>query len=283
MPDEIVLELSYADAAQVPEAFKGLYSEKDGVHNLNLGMFKGLKTEADVNNINRALTNERTAHKDMKAKWGQFFGDRKVEDVQAMLDRIPELELAASGKVDDEKINQIVESRTRAKLTPLERQVASLTAGLAERDATINEYKASETRRTIHDDVRGFAGKSKVVDSAVEDVLMLAERVFEVAEDGKVVTKEGINGVTPGVSPEVWLQEMQQKRPHWWPPSSGGGSKGGGGAGGFGNGADNPFSHAGWNVTKQGQMVRENAERATQMAKSAGTTIGGLRPPAPAK
>jgi hypothetical protein len=57
----------------------------------------------------------------------------------------------------------------------------------------------------------------------------------------------------------------------------------GGGSGGsqnnFGTGGTNPWSLDGWNMTKQGQYVRENGvEKAEQMAKSAGTTLGGPKP-----
>lgn len=275
--DEIVLDLSYATADEVPAAFKSLYVEKDGVHNLNLTRFKGVKTEADVNNISRALTNEKNNHKELRTKWGAFFGDKKPEDVQAMLDRYPELEQIAANKIDDKQLNELAEQRAKTRLAPLERNVQTLTSAVAERDNIIAGYKQAETRRTIHDEVRGFATKSKVVATAVEDVLMLAENVFEIAEDGKVITKDNIKGVPPGLSPEVWLQEMQKARPHWWPPSSGGGGSGGGGGGGFGGG-DNPWSATGWNMTKQGQIMRESPDRAKQMATAAGTTIGGARP-----
>lgn len=105
---------------------------------------------------------------------------------------------------------------------------------------------------------------------------MLAERVFEVDDEGNVTTKDGV-GVTPGIAADVWLTEMQDKRPHWWPQSQGGGA---GGSGGGGAGGKNPFSAEGWNLTEQGRLVRENPEKADQMAKAAGTTVGGGRPAA---
>ena len=53
------------------------------------------------------------------------------------------------------------------------------------------------------------------------------------------ITRDNV-GVTPGIDPAVWLSEIQAKRPHWW-----------------------------------GEMVGTGAE---QMAKSAGTFIGGGKP-----
>ena len=116
----------------------------------------------------------------------------------------------------------------------------------------------------------------KVVDTAIEDVTLLAERIFTIDETGKVVAKDNV-GCTPGISPEVWLNEMQQKRPHWWGPSAGGGAGGNRGGGSF---TSNPWSAEGWNMTQQGQIYNENPAKAEQMARSAGTSIGGQRPAA---
>ncbi|QFR59625.1 hypothetical protein P6F33_gp24 [Pseudomonas phage Quinobequin-P09] len=98
--------------------------------------------------------------------------------------------------------------------------------------------------------------------------------MLEVNEEGKVVTRDGV-GVTPGIDATVWLTEMQSKKTHWWGPSQGGGA--GGNRSGSGGGA-NPWSADGWNMTEQGRILKENRSRAEQMAKSAGTTIGGPRP-----
>jgi hypothetical protein len=75
----------------------------------------------------------------------------------------------------------------------------------------------------------------------------------------------------------VWLTEMQAKRPHWWGTTSGGGSRGNNGSGGPPSG-NNPFSREHWNMTEQGKLIRTNRVRAEQLAKSAGTKIGGGMP-----
>lgn len=273
MPD-LVLDLSYDDAEAVPEAYRSLYVERDGKQHLNTGMFKGLKPEADFQRVHRALESEKNNHKELRTKWGNFFGDKKPEDIQAQLDRVAELEIIAKDKVDDTKLQELAETRANAKLAPVVRERDGLKAQLAEKDQIIEGFKAEKVQRAIHDDVRGVASKAKVIDTAMEDVLMLAERMLEVNEEGKIVTKDGV-GVTPGVDAAVWLSEMQQKRPHWWPPSAGGGGKGGTG-GGFG--ADNPWSADNWNVTKQGQLAMANPQRAADMARAAGTTVGGMKP-----
>lgn len=269
------LQALYATIDEIPETFRPLYEERGG--QFHIAKIAGIKTEADVNRVQRALDAEKKAHTTLKTTYGGFFGDKKPEDVQAMLDRIPELEeIAKTNKFDPAKLEELAEGRVRQKLAPVERQMQQLQAAVAERDAAIQGYKQADITRTIHDHVRAEAAKMKVVDTAIDDVLMRAERMFEIDGEGKVVTKEA-PGVTPGLSPNVWLTEMQTKASHWWPASKGGGA---GGGSGFGGGP-NPFSHSGWNLTEQGKAYAADPARAKQLAEAAGTSIGGMRPAAP--
>lgn len=269
----MALQAQYDTLDEVPEAHRELYSERNG--KFEFTGVEGLKTQADIDRLSTSLTKERDTHKASKtalAAWNALGAD--PAEVQNKLDRIAELEAAAEGKLDENKLNQLVEGRIKSKTAPLERELSSLKAQLAERDAKIGEYEAHERQRSIHDAVRQAATKHKLLDTAVEDALFLAERMFEVDEDGRVVTKDGV-GVTPGVEAHVWLTEMQTKRPHWWGPSQGGGARGGQGGGG---GGANPFTKAGWNLTEQGRILRENPDRAAQLARAAGTSIGGGMP-----
>lgn len=258
----------------VEEPFRTLYTEKNG--KFELTGVEGMKTQADIDRIQGGLLKERNEHKATKDKFAGL-GDRKVEDVIAMLERFPELEAAAEGKLDEKKIGTIVEGRLAAKTGPLERQVKTLTTSLAEAKETIDAFVFEKQTRTIHDDVRAAIGKVQGFQaSAMEDALMFSERMLELNTEGKVVTKDNV-GVTPGVDAAVWLTEMQQRKPHWWGNSAGGGANGNTGNSGTSAGT-NPWSADGWNMTEQAKAFRANPERAGQLAKAAGTTIGGKRP-----
>jgi len=77
------------------------------------------------------------------------------------------------------------------------------------------------------------------------------------------------------------LKDQVEKSPHWWPTSVGGGSQGGSksGPGGGYAGANNPWSKAGWNMTKQGSLVRTlGAVKAGEIAALAGCKIGDTKP-----
>ena len=257
------------------DAFHELYTEKDG--KFLLTGVEGIKTQADVDRVNRALTAEKTAHKATKDKFAplaSYLDD--VDATVAKLDKYDELEQAATGKIDEKALEGMVSTRLKTLLSPVERE---RDAAKAERDAlkaANGELTAKEKRRIIHDAVRTAAVKSKMIDTAMDDALALAERVMEVDDDGNVMTKDKA-GVTPGIDVTTWLTEVQPKRPHWWPASQGGGAKGSGGGGGF---TDNPWTAEHWNMTAQGRILNENPTRAENMAKSAGTTIGGRKPAA---
>lgn len=274
------LEAIHKTLEEIPEAHRELYSERNG--QFELTGIAGVKTQADVDRLSVALTKEREDHKTTKTK-AQVWGEMNYEETVALLDKIPELEAAAAdGGIDEEKMTELVEGRIKTRLAPIERENSTLKTTLEERDASILDFTTKEVRRTIHDNVRAALVEAKVLDVAHEDALFLAERMFEIREDDKkIVTKSDV-GVTPGILAQDWLTEMQVKRPHWWGETKGGGAGGGGGGGG-GTG-DNPWSAKAWNLTLQGQYVKEHGlEKGAAHAKAAGSAIGAITPPAEKK
>jgi DNA-directed RNA polymerase beta subunit len=255
---------------ELPTEVQSLYTEKNG--KFELTGVKGIKTQADIDRVNAAIVKEREETKRWKEKVNAY-GDVTPDKVIELNDKIEELTLLADGKVDEKKIDELVERRIKGKVGPLERENKELKKKNDELTTLVTEASTKEKTRTIKDEVRSAAIKSKVLDTAVDDILMLAERTFELTEDNKVMTKDNI-GITPGLDPATWLQEIQEKKLHWWPPSQGGGATGGKGNA-FGN---NPWTNENWNMTEQGKIVRENKDKAERMAKAAGTSIGGKRP-----
>lgn len=273
-----MLKLIYDSVDEIPENYRDLYTEKNGKWHFTA--IAGIKTQDDITSIQGALDNEKAAHAETKSKLAKW-NDLDPEETHQKLDRIPELEAAAQGTLDQHKIDEIVNNRVEgtisSRLAPLERQVKNLTdenATLTDENATL---KGAATQRTVQDDVRAAMTKLKVIPEAYDDVLMYGDKLFQVQEDGAVVTRDGV-GVTPGIAPEVWLQEVQTAKPHWWPPSTGGGAPGGKHQGGF---ANNPWSAEHWNRTAQAQMIRDDRQKAEQMAKSAGVDLMNAQQPKP--
>lgn len=267
---EVTLDLSYDSVDAIPQGFSGLFDEKDG--KFVLGGVNGMKTQTDVANVQEALRKERGDHDTVKNSL-RAWGDLKPDEVRSQLDRIAELEAAAGGKLDDAAINKIVEGRLIQSTSPLQRQIETLSEENTTFKTENEQLKASMERRDMNESVRSVATEMKVHSTAIVDVEMVAASYLEKNEAGEFVVRSDAQGVTPGVDVKQFLKEMQKLRPHWWPVSEGGGANGHG----LGAGEPNPWNASTWNVTQQGKIQRESGiEVATQLAKAAGTTIGGL-------
>ena len=246
----------------------------------------GIKTQADIDRLTESLRKERNDHQASKTELSALKGALgpwavlKPEEVTAKIDGYDALETQANnaGLQNEEKISQIVESRIKGRLAPIERERDSLKAELGTRDTKIAEFETQARNRKIQEALRKARIAAKISDESEEHVLLLGERVFEVTDDGRVVTKDQV-GCTPGLEPESWIAEMQPTHRGWWPESRGGGAQGGR-AGNGGMGGENPWSAKGWNITKQMSYAKEHGtEKAAQMAEVAGSRIGATTPP----
>lgn len=275
----MALSVEHNSIDEIPEQYRELYTERDG--KFQLTGIAGIKTQSDIDRLNGALEKERNDHKEARDKLSSWttLGDDPSE-ISGRLDRITELEVAAEGNKDgmDEKLEKLTEARVASRLAPFERENKTLKEkiqGILEENESLKNQKI---RRTIHDEVRAAGNKSKINSDAEPDVLLLSDAVFSVTETGEVLTKENDYGVAPGLSPDLFFQEMRDKRTHWWPPNVGGGSPGSGRSGGGGF-SKNPFSKDHWNLTEQGRVVKEHGEeKARAMAKAVGVELGQSRP-----
>lgn len=263
-----VIQLSYPSLDDIPEPFRPLYSEANGAYTLT-GV-SGIKTQADIDRISGALAKERN---DFKAFRERYNGLKDLDPAEILqkLDAIPALEEAAKagGNVDN-----LVGAKLKQHTAPLERQISDLQAQLTVATEQVQVYQQRERSRLIGDAVIAGATATKALPEAVDDLRLLATNIFEVTEDGKVVAKEGIPGVTPGISPEVWLTDMKRSKPFYWPVSQGANGRGGTG----GSGGTNPWSKESWNMTEQGRILVADPKKAEQLAAQAGTSIGGPKP-----
>jgi len=275
----MVLKDTHEKLEEIPEEFQSLYTEKDGKWELT--GIQGVKTQGDVDRVTESLRRQTNLHKETKIKlavWAELDHD----EVVVKLDKFPELEAAAKGKLDEAKIEEIVSRRVdgtiRSKLAPVERQNKELKKENGELKESNVKFVAADRTRSIHDSVRKALTSSKVLPDAQEDALILADRCFEIREDdGKIVTRDNI-GITPGLDATGWLSEIQERKRHWWPDSVGGGSKGSGAGVGI-TGGKNPWGAEHWSMTEQGRVFREHGkERCEQLARAAGVAFGAMKP-----
>lgn len=264
------LELSYDSADDIPAGMESLYTEKDGKQVLT-GV-KGMKTQADIDRLQTALTKERNDHKTVRTQLSSLSSYGTIEEITANLDRIPELE-AKQGKGDPADIEKIV----TARLAPVQRKLDEALTTISEKDKEIGGYKGEKTKATIAETVRKAAKGLKIRESAIEDAIMFGERVLTIDESGNVVTKEN-SGVTPFATAEDMLRDILPTRQHWLEDSFGGGSQGG--KGGQFSGTD-PYSHDGWSITEQMKLMKSDPAKAKKLAERNG--VDPLKPTKPAK
>lgn len=280
------LKLKIDTLEDVEENLQGFYSEvadpKDKTKKIFVLQVEGAqKTAADVERLEASLVKERADHKkirteftELKAKAG-LWGDLDPTDTHDKLTKLAALELEPNAT--QEKIEQAVKQRVEAQLkqvtAPLERELAKVKGEHTVAINQIGEYDTRERNRRIDEEVRRVAQDAKVTGTAIDDAVIIGRNYFQVdPETNKVVNKE------TGLDPLNWIEEQKEKRTHWWAPSRGAGAEGGGGPG---DTTMNPFSAKNWNMTEQGKLVRANPGKAAAMAKAAGTSVGGARPPAP--
>ncbi|UYW34466.1 hypothetical protein [Methylorubrum extorquens] len=262
----------YENEADVPAEHLVLYEERDGKWHLTLEV-EGAASQDDVTRLQGALNKERTDHGKTKEKLRAFDG-LDPQQVRDRLEKLDDLEANPDATIE-QRVTGEVERRIKARLAPVERERETAKRerdeAIAERDRAAGTLRS----RSIRDDVRSAAMEAKVVGTALDDVLLYGDSMFEQNEAGETVTKDGIAGVTPGLKPSAWLSDQKDRRPHWWPASQGAGSQGNRGGPG---GGDNPFTAEAWNVTEQGKLAAADQAKAERLAKAAGTTLGGPKP-----
>ena len=268
-----------ASLDDLPESIdpRELYEEKGGA--FVLSGVEGLPTKADIDRLQKAIAKERDESTRIRDRSRAYEELGDLEALRETLDRVPELELAAQGKIEDldAKIAERAEARAKAAALPLQRERDKLASDRDTLAARVAEYEEKDRRRVISDALSSAADKAKILPEARED-LLLRSAYFEIDESGAVVTRDGLPSMPAGVGADVFLSEMRERAPHWWPASAGSGGRGGGG--GAGAGGSNPFKRETWNVTEQAKMQAADPDKAKRMMAAAGVDRLGVKPAA---
>lgn len=278
----MTLEAVYSDKAKIPEGLAAHYKEIDGKFVLQA---TGMKTQGDFDNYADALKKRfADAGADFAKKGASGLSrDDVVEVVNAALEKFappggpvgkPNGKGKGAGDGDDTEVS--------ARLHDLERSVASLTEDNQklkdERDAALGTSRDT----TIRNSLTEAATKSGAAGAGVGNLVTLVAKNFEVAQDGTVVTKlDAGSGVSPNQKPEDYFAAVSRDEAYrmFWPKSVGAGADtGAGGAGGGGVGKDNPWSKAGWNMTKQSAAYTADKAAAIAMMDAAGVKLGAIAP-----
>lgn len=258
-------KFKYAKREDIPAGYEALYTEVNGEWVMT--EVEGLASHSDVTRLNEALRKERNDHKTARDSLTAVTSvldaaGVTIDDLGTTLADYAGLK-AEGGKAGDV-------AKLRVELATLQRTNEQLVKENGESKTKLNEYAAADTKRTIHSALDKAASAAGIKDAGVLEDIRLYSSLFHIDEaTGAVMTREGY------VQPEVWLTGMKESRAHWFPASEGGGARGNQGGGNLGA---NPWTNAHWNLTEQAKIMGSNRERAEQLAKQAGTSIGGARP-----
>ncbi len=268
-----MLQEQYSSLEEIPAQWRHLYIKNGDAYVLRGA--SQIKTPEDVTALTEALRKERSDHTATKNTLKAYETLGTVEEVTAQIDRIPELELSAGkGAADEAKIDAVVTARVTKATATLTRELKTANDTVAALTVENVDLKTKANKRLIHDSIREAATAAGVAPTAVEDILIIGESRFTVDDAGEVVAAEN-GGLPAGTLPLTWLTDAKATKLHWFPPSVSGNARGGNGGAGVG---DNPWTAENWNMTKQGQLLQQNRALAEQLAKSAGTSIGGPKP-----
>ena len=264
-----ILKAKYATQDDIPENHRDLYEERGEEWLLKRDAIDGIKTEADVQRVQRALNKASTDLKEAKSKLDKL-GDRDIDEVLGSLDEIEELRAkveAGDNKDDDAAIQKRIDAAVAIHVNPLKRKLEETERERDSFKTSSDGFSAALDRKEVETAIQTLA-VGKVEPTAMEDLVRRGLDVFEVSRDPNEPRKVTLIGKTgsdyPGAAPKEWLPEILDKYPHYAPRSVGGGA---GGSNGGGPAGSNPFTKAGWNKTAQYALPPDKRE---QMAKQAG-------------
>lgn len=239
------LQSKYDTLEDIPETVdvRDLYEERDGEFVLKKDAIVGVKSEADIVRLQKALTKERTARKTAETSLSLFPGS--PEDMAAELD-------ALKDKSNTPNQTQL-------------REVEKLKQELSNSVSQVGVLQNTIGAQTLKNMFVKEASDQGVNTSALEDVLLWGEKLFTV-KDGEVVSKDDNNLQTPS----DWLSELKSsgKKDYWFVQSQGGGAQGS--KGGVSATGVEHFSKGTSNLTRMSAIYLEDKDKANRLAKLAG-------------
>lgn len=262
----MALQIILENLEGLDDSIKALYRQDDnGKYRLDVD---GIE---DTGGLKSALEKERIAKREAerqrKALEEKYHGI-DLEQYKVIMDKFSTDE--ETGLLKAGKIDEVFDKRTERMRAEHEKTLKQLSE---ERDSALKRAAAYESK-VFENCIRESAGKSNVIPTAVEDVILRARGAFVLAEDGglkavdtngeQVYGKDGKTGLTV----QEWIETLKENAPHFFPSVSGAGIKGGG------KGASlNPWLKETWNLTEQGKIYKENPVKAADLAAQAGVKI----------
>lgn len=265
------LKRVYDTQAEIPKEYAALYEERDGKWHLKVE-FEGLAPKEKVDEFRDNNTKLTKELEDLRKQYGDVTPDKLKaiqKEAQDAKDAARKKEEEAA--IKEGKIDQVLASRTAEMKTGFEKQIGELQAQVKTRDAELE-------RIIVERGIAEAAAKKKVLGTAVEDVIMRGKTVWKLKDgqpvpvemkDGKEELRYGKDGKV--LTFETWIDSLATSAPHLFEASAGSGASGkGGGASGA---QTNPWKKETFNLTRQGEVFRNNPDLARKLAGEAGVKL----------
>lgn len=184
---------------------------------------KALASVAALESKNAEILNESKKYKESLKNW-EGLDPEKVKGLMTQLEENEEMKLLAEGKTSEviNKRMEKLESKHAAELKALQDKL-----GGASEEST--KYKSQVRDLLIDTKVVGEFRKAKGLESASDDIVARAQRVFTV-EDGEVVARGSdgklITGKEGPLTITEWVSGLIENAPHLFEGSQGTGAQG---------------------------------------------------------
>ncbi|SET28362.1 hypothetical protein [Thorsellia anophelis] len=182
-----------------------------------------------INEVTTGLKNKNSElHGKLKEQAEQLKNFEGFDPValKALMKRVEtdeEAKLIAEGNFDE-----VINRRTERFRSDTEKQLQAKDAELQAAREFANKFKG----RMLGDLVRGIASKAGALSGADEDLLLRAQSVFKISDDGEAVALDkdgsviyGKDGRTP-LTVQEWIESTKETAPHLWPQAQGTGAGG---------------------------------------------------------
>lgn len=271
-----MLELNLDQDAfdSLPERLQEEYKQNsDGSYDLQLP--SGLVPKAKVDEF-------RKTNIAMKKKLDAFKGIDPEEAAEAIAkrdeldERIAEAEAAAEGN-SAEKIREKAEELANKRI---EKMKATHDAQISELKEDRDGLKHKLQTKTIGDALRKAGAAAGVRPEAIDDLIARGSSTFKVDENGNLIALDS-DGETPRLNdkgdafgPSDFVGGLVKSAPHLFGETRGSDTKGSpSSSSNTTNSGVNPWMKETLNVTQQGQIMKDDPQRAVALAAKAGKRL----------
>ena len=257
-------------AEEIPEGLSDYYEQKDdGKYILKV---EGMSEKSKLDEFRNSNIDLRKKLEDVSAVAESFNGIDPVvaRDALEKMKAVENQELMAKGKFDELLAKK--ESEYGGK-------IEALTKHATEQENSAKKYKDELETYRITSAIQSAVNEAGTPQSsAVADILARAKTSWQIDDKGELFCIDNLgkaryseNG-TQYMSPQEWSKELIANAPHLFVPSNGSGANGSGELSGTAVG-QNPWNKESMNLTKQGQILKDNPTLAKQLAGEAGIEL----------